>query len=119
MCHQSETSVIYAFINRVFKILTKLEMEKMFIEVDQTISNKLLDAMFKMSEDGHHVFLKLILCMLKTILSRFKDSGIIKLFVYSGISGKKTIEHAFKGRDVKIYNKKKVYIPRKIRTIFY
>ena len=118
MYHQSETNVIYAFINRVFKILTELEMEKMFIEVDQTISNKLLDAMFKMYEDGHHVFLKLILCMLKTILSRFKDPGIIKLFVYSGISSEKTIEHAFKGGDVKIY-KKNVYIPRKIRTIFY
>ena len=39
--------------------------------------------------------------MLKTIISRFKDSGIIKLFVYSGISGEGTIKHALKGGDVK------------------
>ena len=41
------------------------------------------------------------MCMLKTIFSRFKDSGIIKLFVYSGISGEGTIKHALKGGDVK------------------
>ena len=56
----TEMSVIYAFINRAFKILMELEMEKMFIEVDQAIYSKLLDAMFKISEDGHDVFLKLI-----------------------------------------------------------
>ena len=33
----TEMSVIYAFIGRAFKILTELEMEKMFIEVDQAI----------------------------------------------------------------------------------
>ena len=58
----------------------------------------------------HDVFSKLIprmggfhiiMCMLKTIFSRFKDSGIIKLFVYSGISGERTSKHALKGRDVK------------------
>ena len=66
--------------------------------------------MFKMSEDGHDVFSKLIprmggfhiiMCMLKIIFSSFKDSGIIKLFVYSGISGEGTIKHALKGGDVK------------------
>ena len=47
----TEMSVIYAFINRAFKILTELEMEKMFIEADQAIYSKLLDVMFKMFED--------------------------------------------------------------------
>ena len=77
--------VVYAFIDRAFKILTELEIEKMFIEANQALYSKLLDAMFKMSEDGHDVFSKPIpktgglhiMCMLKTILSRFKDSGII------------------------------------------
>ena len=67
----------------------------------------MLDAMFKMSEDVHNMFLKLIpimgglhiiVHMLKTIFSRFKDSGIIKLF---GISGEGTIKHVLKGRDIK------------------
>ena len=108
----TEMSVIYDFIDRAFKTLTDLEMEKMFIEADQAKYSKLLDAMFKMSEDGHDVLLKLIprmggfhiiMGMLKTIFSRFKDSGIIKLFVRSGISGEGTIEHALKGGDVKIW----------------
>ena len=97
----SEMSVIYAFIDRALKILKELEKEKMFIEADQALYSKRLDAMFKMSEDGHDVFSKLIpkmrgfyiiMCMLKTIFWRFKHSGIIKLFVYFGISGEGTIK---------------------------
>ena len=81
-------SVIYAFIDRAFKNLTEPKMGKMFFKPDQPIYSKLLDAMFKMSEDGHDMFSKLtprmgrfhiIMCMLKTIFSRFIDSGIIKL----------------------------------------
>ena len=56
----TEMSVIYVFIGRAFKILTELEMGKMFIEADQAIYSKLLDAMFRVSEDIHDVFLKLI-----------------------------------------------------------
>ena len=41
------------------------------------------------------------MCILKAIFSRFKDSAIIKLFVYSGISGERPSKHALKGRDIK------------------
>ena len=77
-------SVIYAFIDRALETLTELEMENMFIEADEAIYSKLLDAVFKMSEDGHDVFSKLIprmggfpiiMCMLKT---RLKDSRDLK-----------------------------------------
>ena len=80
-----EVKVIYAFIDKAFKILTELEMEKMFIEVDQAIYSKLLDAMFKMSEDGHDVFSKLIprmggfhiiMCMLKTYGSQMVQISV-------------------------------------------
>ena len=63
-------------------------MGKMFFKADQPIYSKLLDALFKMSEDGHDMFSKvtprmgrfhIIMCMLKTIFSIFIDSGIIKL----------------------------------------
>ena len=113
----TEMSVIYAFIDRAFKIKTEHELEKMFIEVDQAIYSKLLDAMFKISENKHVVFSKLIprmegfhiiMCMLKTVFSRFKDSGTIKLFVYSGMSGEKTIKHALKGGDLKF----SIYSPK-------
>ena len=46
---------------------------------------------------GFHI----MMCMLKKIFSRFKYSGIIKLFVHSGISGEGTIKLALKGGDVK------------------
>ena len=77
-------SVFYAFIERAFKILTELEMRKSYM--DQAIYRKLSDAVFKMSEDGRDVFSKLIprmggfhiiIYMLKTIFSRFKDSEAI------------------------------------------
>ena len=80
-----EVKVIYAFIDKAFKILTELEMEKMFIEADQAIYSKLLDAMFKMSEDGHDVFSKLIprmggfhiiMCMLKTYGSQMVQISV-------------------------------------------
>ena len=99
----TEMSVIYAFIERAFKILMKLGMAKMYIEVDQAIYSKLLDAMFKICKNGHDKFLEIIpriggfhiiMCMLKTIFLRCKDSEIIELFVYSGISGEATIKHA-------------------------
>ena len=54
--------------------------------MDQAIYRKLSDAAFKMSEDGRDVFSKLIprmggfhiiIYMLKTIFSRFKDSEAI------------------------------------------
>ena len=51
-----EISIIYAFIDRAFKISTELKIEKMFIDANQAIYSKLLDLMFKMSEDGHDVF---------------------------------------------------------------
>ena len=86
-------------------------MEKMLIEADSSyIYCKLLDVMFEISEDGYEVFSKVIqriggfhvaMCILKTIFSGFKDSGIITLFVYSGISGEGTVKHALKSGDVK------------------
>ena len=42
-----------------------------------------------------------MMCMLKKLFSRFKDSGIIKLFFYSEISREGTIKLALKGGDVK------------------
>ena len=82
-----------------FQIFNGAKIEKMFVEADQAIYNKLLDAIFKMSEDGHDMFSKMIprmggfhiiMCILKTIFSRFKDSAIIKLFVYSEIRSERT-----------------------------
>lgn len=78
--------------------------------MDQAIYSKVLDAMFKMDFEGSDIFTKLIprmggfhviMCMLKTIYSRFKDSGLITWLVYSGCGGEGTITNALKGGDVK------------------
>ena len=44
-------SIIHAFIDLALIILKKLDMEEMFNGVDQAI--------FKMSENGHEIFLEL------------------------------------------------------------
>ena len=102
-------SVIFAFINRVLRIFEELEINQMFLEVDQAIYTKVLDAMFNMEADGINLFSKLVpriggfhvlLCMLRTMFARFKDSGIIQWLVYSGIDGEGTISRALSG-DVK------------------
>ena len=105
----SEMSVIFAFINRALRIFEELEINQMFLEVDQAIYTKVLDAMFNMEADGINLFSKLVpriggfhvfLCMLRTMFARFKDSGIIQWLVYSGIDGEGTISRALSG-DVK------------------
>ncbi len=106
----TEMGVIHAIIDRALIIIEELGLEKMFLEVDQAIYAKVLDAMFKMDADGSDIFTKLIprmggfhltMCMLKTIYSRFKDSGLITWLVYSGCGGEGTITNALKGGDVK------------------
>ena len=66
--------------------MTELNLKNIILEVDQAIYTKILDAMFRMELDGSMIFDKIIprmgefhivICMLKTICSRFKDSGII------------------------------------------
>ena len=46
---------------------------------------------------GFHV----IICIMRSIYSRFQDSGIIELLVESGVSSEGTIRAAMKGSDIK------------------
>ena len=105
----SEMSVIFACINRALRIFEELEINQVFLEVDQAIYTKVLDAMFNMEADGIKLFSKLVpriggfhvlLCILRTMFARFKDSGIIQWLVYSGIDGEGTISRALRS-DVK------------------
>ena len=70
--------------------MTELNLKNITLEVDQAIYTKILDAMFRMELDGSMIFDKIIprmggfqtvICMLETIFSRFKDSGIIYSFM--------------------------------------
>ena len=106
----TEMRVIYAAINRSLDIMEELGNKYIFMEVDQAIYTKVLDAMFKMEKDGTPIFDKVIprmggfhivLCMIRTIFSRFKNAGIVELLSSAGLGGKGTITKALKGGDTK------------------
>ena len=106
----TEMSVIYASIFRSVDIMKELETDYIFMEVDQAIYHKVLDAMFKMEEEGSTIFSQviprmggfhIILCMIRTIFSRFKNVGIVELLSASGLGGKGTIVNALNGGDTK------------------
>ena len=86
----TEMKVIFCVIMRSLDVMTELNLKNIILEVDQAIYTKILDAMFRMELDGSTIFDKIIprmggfhivICMLKTIFSRFKDSGIIYSFM--------------------------------------
>ena len=81
-----------------------------FLEVDQAIYNKVLQVLFAYQKKKNRKFDKLIvrmggfyviLCLLRTIYSRLKDSGIIELLVEAGVGTEVTIRSAVRGGDVK------------------
>ena len=114
-------NVINEVIERTFHIMHELNLEDIFLEVDQAIYTKVLDVMFKLEDEGNNVFDKIILrmggfhviiCLLRTIYSRFKDSGMIEILSSSGLGGETSITYALKGGgDIKygIHLRKKLY----------
>ena len=72
----TEMKVIYAEIERSEQIRIELETEFIFIEADQAIYTKVMDAMFKMKDEGRNYMDRIIprmggfhitICMLRTI----------------------------------------------------
>ena len=81
------------------------------MEVDQAIYHKVLDAMFKMEHEGSSVFheviprmggFHIVLCMIRTIFSRYKNAGIVELLSAAGLGGRGTIINALQGGDTKV-----------------
>ena len=86
----TKMKVIFFVINRSLDVMTELNLKNIILEVDQAIYTKILDAMFRMELDRSVIFDKiiqrmggfyLVICMLKTIFSRLKDSDIIYSFM--------------------------------------
>ena len=86
----TKMKVIFSVINRSLDVMTELNLKNIILEVDQAIYTKILDTMFRMELDGPMIFDKiiqrmggfhLVICMLKTIFSRLKDSDIIYSFI--------------------------------------
>ena len=88
--------------------MAKLETDLIFTEADQAIYTKVIDAMFQM--EGEEIFktviprmggFHIILCMLRIILSLFKNCMIIQLLSATGFGGMGTIKKYFSGADVR------------------
>ena len=89
--------VIYAAIYRSLDIMKELDKNFIFLEVDQAIYTKVLDAMFKMEAEGFEIFKMVIprmggfhigICMLRTIYEQFNKCGIVELLSGAGLGGK-------------------------------
>ena len=103
-------SVCFEIIKRTVETMNELELEFIFLECDQAIYTKVLQIMFKLERENKDLYGRIVLhmggfhvlmCMLKTIYSRFKGCGFVKLLAEVGIGGEGTIKKALNGGDVK------------------
>ena len=101
--------VIYAEIERTEKIRVELGTEFIFIEADQAIYTKVLDAMFKMRNDGKDMFERIIpriggfhitICMLRTIYCIYSKIGFIQILAKAGLGGIGSLKRTLKGGDL-------------------
>ena len=102
-------NVIYAEIERTEMMRRELQLDFIFLEVDQAIYTKVLDAMFKMKNQGNDRFPVIIprmggfhitICMLRTIYSLFNKAGFIQVLSAAGLGGLGSVKKALKGGDV-------------------
>ena len=107
---QTKWSACFEIIKRTVETMNELELEFIFLECDQAIYTKVLQIMFKLERENKDLYGRIVLrmggfhvlmCMLKTIYSRFKGCGFVKLLAEIGIGGEGTIKKALNGGDVK------------------
>ena len=94
-----------------YRCKSELQLEHIFLEVGQAIYNKVLQVLFNQQARYPSFCNKLIvrmggfyvvLCLLKTIYSRFYNSGIVELLVEAGVGSDGSIRSAMKSSDVKL-----------------
>ena len=89
------------------EIMHELELNYIFLEVDQAIYHKVLDVMFQLPDKFQNVIIKMrgfhiVLCMMRSIYSRFRGFRLVDLVsLVGGPGGPGTIESALKGGHVK------------------
>ena len=90
-------------MQRTIEYMNYLNLNYIFLEVDQAIYNKVLQVLFSYQQKENRKFEKLIvhtgsfyviLYLTRTIYSRFKDSSIIELLVEAGSGTEGTIQSA-------------------------
>ena len=106
----TQMNVILSIMNRTMQYMTELELDSIFLEVDQAIYNKVIQVLFKFKQEGSNLYDKLIarmggfhvvLCLLRTIYSRFNGSGIVQLLSEASVGSEGTIKAALNGANVK------------------
>ena len=106
----TQKNVIEEIMKRAMVCKKELELQYIFLEVDQAIYHKVLQVLFHTKKMGSKEYDKLIvrmggfhiiICMLRSIYSRFFDSGLIELLSESGVGSLGSIKSAMKGSDVK------------------
>lgn len=107
----TQMNVILTITNRTMQYLTELELDSIFLEVDQAIYNKVLQVLFKFRQEGSTLYDKLIvrmrgfhiiiICLLRTIYSRFNGSGNVQLLSEAGVGSEGTIKASVNGGNVK------------------
>ena len=104
-----EMKVIYAEIEGTEKIRVELGTEFIFIEADQAIYAKVLDAMFKMRNEGKVMIERIIprmggfyftICMLRTIYCIYSKIGFVQILAKAGLGGIRSLKRTLKGKDV-------------------
>ena len=104
-----EMKVIYAEIEKTEKTRVELGTEFIFIEADQAIYTKVLDAMLKMRNDGKDMFERITprmggfhitICMLRTIYCIYSKIGFIQILGKAGLEGIGSLKRTLKSGDV-------------------
>ena len=114
-------SVVRFIMQRTFECMTCLNLNYKFLEVDQAIYNKVLRVLFAYQKKesrkcdkliAHMGDFHVILCLLRTKYSRFKNLVIIELLLEAGVRTKGTIRSAIRGGDIKqgIHYHKIIYV---------
>ena len=105
----TQKNVVAEIINRAMRCKSELQLEYIFLEVNQAIYNKVLQVLFNQKTRDPSFYNKLVvrmggfhivLCLLKTIYRRFYDSGIVEL-LEAGVGSDGSIRSAMKGSDLK------------------
>ena len=105
----TQKNVVEEIINRAMRCKSELQLEYVFLEVNQAIYKKVLHVLFNQKNRDPSFCNKLIvrmggfrivLCLLKTIYCCFYDSGIVEL-LEAGVGSDSSIRSAMKGSDVK------------------
>ena len=100
---------IYVEIERTENVRFELGTEIIFIEADQATYTKVLDAMFKMRNDGKDMFERSItrmegfhnkICMLRTIYCIFSKIGFVQVLAKAGLGRIGSLKRTLMGGDV-------------------